>query len=141
MAGRPKGYVREERDGTLYCNACEEWLPGKQFKSRGKKFPGQKHTMCNRCLYLRYTKPLVEKKTQEIHDYQLKMGCMDCGYRAHPAALDFDHRPGEIKLFNIGEEIGNRSRQSLWEEIAKCDVVCANCHRIRTTERRSHARD
>ena len=60
---------------------------------------------------------------------------MDCGYNLHPAALEFDHVNG-VKLFNIGEQIGSYSREKLWEEIAKCDVVCANCHAIRTTTRR-----
>jgi len=59
--------------------------------------------------------------------------CTSC---AHPAALEFDHTPGTEKKFNIGEEIGNRSREALWEEIAKCDVVCANCHAIHTATRR-----
>lgn len=65
----------------------------------------------------------------------MEKGCMDCGYNAHPAALEFDHVSG-TKLFNIGEQVGKRSREKLWEEIAKCDVVCANCHNIRTAIRR-----
>lgn len=92
--------------------------------------------MCNRCMYVKYTRPLVDSKMQEIHQYQLEKGCADCGYREHPSALEFDHLPGTEKLFNIGEQIGNRSRETLWEEIAKCDVVCANCHNIRTSTRR-----
>jgi hypothetical protein len=87
-------------------------------------------------LYVKYTRPLVERKTKDIHDYQLKKGCADCGYNKHPAAMEFDHMPGTKKLFNIGEEIGNRSVESLWKEIAKCEVVCANCHAIRTATRR-----
>lgn len=58
-------------------------------------------------------------------------GCMDCGYNKHACALDFDHRPGEIKLFNVAALMSG-----VWArveaEIAKCDVVCANCHRVRT---------
>lgn len=138
MAGRPRGYIREERDGALYCNSCEDWLPKEQFKpDKNRPAALYRATMCNRCLYVKYTRPLVEQKTAEIHAYQLAKGCMDCGYNKHPAALEFDHRPGEKKLFNIGEQMGNRSRKVLWEEIAKCDVVCANCHNIRTAERRN----
>lgn len=48
--------------------------------------------------------------------------------------MDFDHRPGETKLFDIC--LGYRySRKKLDAEIAKCDVVCANCHRDRTYKR------
>jgi len=66
----------------------------------------------------------------------MEKGCMDCGYNEHPAALEFDHHVDSEKSFNIGEQIGSRSRERLWEEIAKCDVVCANCHAIRTATRR-----
>lgn len=59
---------------------------------------------------------------------------MDCGYREHPAALDFDHRdPTAKRMSSIAKHLTRR-----WEvvlaEIAKCDVVCANCHRIRTAK-------
>ena len=59
--------------------------------------------------------------------------CMDCG-RVYPACvMDFDHRKGEVKDKCVGEA-ANRgwSLDRLKREIAKCDIVCANCHRIRT---------
>jgi hypothetical protein len=63
--------------------------------------------------------------------------CQDCG-RAFPAVcMDFDHRVGEQKLFNIGESTARiKSLETMKAEIAKCDVVCSNCHRIRTAARR-----
>lgn len=60
---------------------------------------------------------------------------MDCGYNEHPAALDYDHRPDTSKCFNLGSTV-TWSIARIDEEIAKCDVVCANCHRIRTFNRR-----
>ena len=123
---------------TKICKSCKKDLPEAKFHMRSTKGrqSGTRHSMCNRCLYVRYSRPSMEKKLKKIHGYQLEKGCTDCGYNKHPAALEFDHLPGTEKLFNIGEEIGNRSVESLWTEIAKCDVVCANCHNIRTTERR-----
>jgi hypothetical protein len=53
--------------------------------------------------------------------------------------MDFDHVRGK-KLFCVGSLVvqqGVGRRQAL-EEIAKCDVVCANCHRLRTSYRRNH---
>ena len=128
--------TREERDGTLYCNSCNNWIPLEKFKDRGGRQTGQKHTMCNRCLYIKYTRPEAEKKLIVIREYKLESGCLDCGYNKHPAALEFDHRVNEAKLFNIGEKVGAYSLDKIWAEIAKCDVVCANCHAIRTEERR-----
>lgn len=62
-------------------------------------------------------------------------GCFDCGYAAHPAALDFDHLPGSEKSFCIGQ--GARYPwATVLAEMAKCEVVCSNCHRVRTAERR-----
>lgn len=122
---------------TKVCTSCSQELPIEKFKWRhySTRQRGTRQAMCNRCLYVKYTRPLIEQKTKEIHEYQMQKGCADCGYNAHPAALEFDHVNGK-KLFNIGEKIGNNSREKLWEEIAKCDVVCANCHAIRTTTRR-----
>jgi hypothetical protein len=72
---------------------------------------------------------------QEIQAVKLEAGCADCGYNAHPAALDFDHLPGTVKCFNIGPDGPSHSWHDVLLEIAKCDVVCANCHRIRSATR------
>lgn len=66
---------------------------------------------------------------------KMERGCTDCGYRAHPRALDFDHRDGALKTFNVSKIL--RSTQDwnrIQAEIDKCDVRCANCHRIRTAQ-------
>lgn len=73
-----------------------------------------------------------------ITQYKLERGCVDCGYSAHAAALDFDHMPGTAKLFSIGQTGATCARAKLLAEIAKCEVVCANCHRIRTVSRGQH---
>jgi hypothetical protein len=54
--------------------------------------------------------------------------CMDCGNEYPSVCMDFDHIRGD-KTFNISQ---CKSLKDLNEEAAKCDVVCANCHRIRT---------
>lgn len=126
------------KDILKTCKSCLKDLPESKYKFRSGngRQAGQRHSMCNRCLYVKYTRPNIERKMAKIHEYQLEKGCTDCGYNKHPSALEFDHLPGTEKLFNIGEEIGNRSVESIWSEIAKCEVVCANCHAIRTVERR-----
>lgn len=62
-------------------------------------------------------------------------GCETCGFNGHSAALDFHHRDGELKLFNIAQA-RNRGfgRASIIAEMAKCDLLCANCHRIHHAE-------
>lgn len=73
---------------------------------------------------------------EKIRDIKLIRGCMDCGYRECAAALEFDHRDSSIKKFGIAVS-SSCSWALILEEIAKCDVVCANCHRVRTVNRRA----
>lgn len=63
--------------------------------------------------------------------------CKDCGNCFPPCAMDFDHLEGSVKTNNISTMITNRvvSREKIYEEIAKCELVCANCHRVRTHNR------
>lgn len=55
--------------------------------------------------------------------------CADCGGVFPPVCMDFDHVRGE-KLCNVAK-MGTYAWSRVLEEIAKCDLVCANCHRIR----------
>jgi len=57
--------------------------------------------------------------------------CMDCGLRYPPVCLDFHHRDGTTKSFGLNIVNMYREFAVLMEEIDKCDLVCANCHRIR----------
>lgn len=63
--------------------------------------------------------------------------CSDCGGRFPHYVMDFDHLDGTTKKFSIGKR-GSRTWRSTLEEIKKCEVVCSNCHRIRTYQR-AHA--
>ena len=67
---------------------------------------------------------------------KLEKGCVDCGYRGHHVALDFDHVPGNGKVKNVSQ-LRVASLNRLMLEVEKCEVVCANCHRIRTYNRLS----
>jgi hypothetical protein len=76
-----------------------------------------------------------------VDSLKVDRGCADCGYNAHPAALDFDHLPGSAKVATIAKMIGGyvglkAALEKVQAEISKCEVVCANCHRIRTWNRR-----
>lgn len=61
-----------------------------------------------------------------IWDYKSTHPCVDCG-ESDPLVLDFDHRDGATKKFNVHAR--QVSLEILMAEIAKCDVRCANCHR------------
>lgn len=68
--------------------------------------------------------------------------CLDCGGRFPAECMDFDHRPGEGKYNTLSKLVNNgRNIDTLLKEIAKCDLVCSNCHRIRTKRRLHEAQD
>jgi hypothetical protein len=61
--------------------------------------------------------------------------CQDCGGTFPPWVMDFDHRDPHEKKFSLGAgKVLLKPRAALLEEIAKCDIVCANCHAVRTYE-------
>jgi hypothetical protein len=77
-----------------------------------------------------YNKQQFKKRLSEIKEAS---GCIDCGVKNH-IILDFDHL--KDKKYNISRMIHDGfSWPAIEKEILKCEVVCANCHRIRTYHR------
>ncbi len=64
----------------------------------------------------------------------MEHGCVDCGYAENPAALDLDHRDPSEKRATIGRMV-TYDRELLLAGLAKYDVRCVNCHRIKTTRK------
>lgn len=60
--------------------------------------------------------------------FKSRLSCSTCGF-SHPAALDFHHLPG-TKLYGINDLVSAKRFDAVYEEIKKCIVLCANCHRI-----------
>lgn len=84
-----------------------------------------------------YAANLRAERRARLNAIKLEAGCADCGYAAHPEALQFDHLPGTHKLFSVANAMSEGRPWDLIEtEISKCEVVCANCHAVRTSERR-----
>ena len=68
----------------------------------------------------------------------LKMNpCLDCGFvPVHPSQMDYGHRGS--KQYDVSFLVGKAySLEKILIEIGKCDLVCANCHRLRTVLRMS----
>lgn len=76
---------------------------------------------------------------QYIRDLKQKSPCMDCGENFPYYVMDFDHVRGK-KHANVMELISTLSKKKIDEEIAKCELVCSNCHRIRTHNRKERKR-
>lgn len=60
--------------------------------------------------------------------------CNDCGVKYPPCVMDFHHREPTTKVNTVGQLMnsGFCNMDKVLAEIAKCDLICANCHRIRT---------
>lgn len=71
----------------------------------------------------------------ELHLYKEKRGCFDCRNKFPHYVLEFDHRPEYDKIDVVYRVLRTLGPDAAWKEVAKCDVVCSNCHKIRTYTR------
>jgi hypothetical protein len=72
---------------------------------------------------------------EAIQAYKERMGCIDCANEYPHYVLEFDHLPEFKKFGQVSHVLKKYGPDKAWEEIAKCDVVCSNCHKLRTNER------
>lgn len=81
------------------------------------------------------TKAKRRELLEWIHKLKNKP-CADCSGSFHPVAMGFDHL--RDKSFDVSHMVsGAFSKKRILIEIAKCELVCANCHAIRTFNRRN----
>lgn len=77
------------------------------------------------------------KQDRRLELIKLSSGeCSDCGYSENPAAFEFDHVRGKKKAAISNMLNVLNSWETILQELEKCELVCANCHRIRTHNRR-----
>ena len=78
--------------------------------------------------------------------FKLKCGCVKCGYNDNPQSLLFNHVDPTQKSFLIAQRAHymtykntTKSKKLLKQELAKCEIVCGNCHLILTFEEKHYA--
>jgi len=99
-------------------NMCECRYCGKEVNDRGR-------TQCGSCS--------VSKRRWKVkYDLVTAKGgkCSRCGWDKHPAALQFHHTDPSSKEFNLSANTLLREKGNYEEELAKCILLCANCHAI-----------
>ena len=92
----------------------------------------------NRALHLQRTTRVNRRAREAAKSYvdQAKnRPCADCGGKFPPFVMDFDHVRGEKVADMSRFRSGRLAQARLDAELAKCEVVCANCHRRRTQMR------
>lgn len=98
-----------------------------------KHYEANKQRVKDRAIAHRKKTKVINKSF--IYDYLSKHPCVDCG-NSNPIVLEFDHVVGK-KRATISDMLRQGySLKSIQEEVAKCEVRCANCHRIITYQRR-----
>ena len=142
----------EPTETTKTCTTCGHTLPITSFHRKpGGKFGRQ--ARCRECQseYDQTRNGTPERKHRPkprnaearnyayVADYLSTHPCVDCG-ESDPIVLEFDHVRGS-KVANISEmKCKGLPLSTMIEEIAKCEVRCANCHRRVTFVRRNEQR-
>ena len=128
------------------CTKCHLEKSSADFNFRNKE-KEIRHSYCRECgknytrshykrrksLYIKRNKKTQAEKREIVLQAKTKP-CHDCGIQYPYYVMDFDHRIAAEKKFSLHRFFSYTKKQIL-EEIAKCDVVCANCHRERTYQR------
>lgn len=79
------------------------------------------------------SKQYRQERVAYIQAIKMDSGCEICGYNEHPTALEFDHIDPSTKRDKVSNLMGN-SYEVIDAEIAKCRVLCSNCHAIHTND-------
>lgn len=128
------------------CSVCQIYKNESCFAFKNKK-TGKLQSKCKECqskyhkihyesnkeVYLNRAKvnnPKYKNRNKNfINKYKAKTGCQFCAEKT-PVCLDFHHKDPEIKDWNISiMSRGANSIKTIQKEIAKCIVICSNCHR------------
>jgi hypothetical protein len=138
-------------ENTKRCQKCSETKDVKKFSKDSKQKDGLQ-TWCKACsaahskiYYQKHAKKMRKQSNsayklrkarnkQWVRNFLEKHPCVDCG-TGDVRVLEFDHCRGVKKQYVSRLVMDGYSIECIKTEIAKCDVVCANCHRIRTYER------
>jgi hypothetical protein len=79
-----------------------------------------------------FTAAQIVKNREYVNNIKSQFPCTDCKQYFFPVMLDFDHT-GNDKTRNIADMVARGcSIKTIQSEIDKCQIVCANCHRLRT---------
>ncbi len=132
------------------CARCGEWKTSEEFhNSRTGQFSYCRD--CRRAYDRRYYeergKPArlarVRARTFSARTWMasLKAGvpCSDCGGVFPVWVMHWDHLPEFEKTDAISVMVTSRTREAVLEELKKCELVCANCHVMRTVVRATRA--
>jgi len=120
------GVSNYEITGKKFCKKCKLDQPLEYFYTR--KSNGRPSGWCKACLC---KARVMRQRTLKLLAIEYKGGkCVACGYSGPPAAFDFHHLDRAEKEFKISRRSGKVLSESIKNELDKCDLLCAICHRL-----------
>lgn len=135
----------ETTDVSRLCASCTKWKPSAEFpRSRTDQFSYCRE--CRRAYDRRYyaergkSARLARRRlaidAARLWMVGLKSGipCADCAQSFPTYVMHWDHLPGFEKVDDISSMVSSRTRLVVLEELKKCQLVCANCHVLRTID-------
>ena len=112
---------------TKACTKCNRILPIDDFNWRDKQ-RGVRRSECKYC-HCEFMKKAYETKQAEVAKLKATLSCKKCGERKE-YKLDFHHKDPSKKETTVARMISNNYRiDKILDEIKKCVVLCAGCHR------------
>lgn len=104
-------------------------------KPEDQRAASKRHYQANQDKYLARNAKYRLAIRHFVQEIKENTPCKDCGIRYPYYVMDFDHLDGSLKLNDINYLASTGRISALKKEIVKCEVVCANCHRLRTYKR------
>lgn len=105
-------------------------------KAKHKEY-SRKHYEKNRQEVIQRTKTSRALELEKWYQYKATLKCAHCGF-FHIGALDFHHVDPSTKEGSVHTFVSNGKFAKAYEELKKCIVLCANCHRIYHHEKRKN---
>lgn len=100
-----------------------------------QKAASKRHYLANKARYLERNKRYRKNLSRYVNRLKEEKPCADCKKNYPYYVMDFDHLEGVDKIGIISYLCKTGRIGAMKKEILKCEVVCANCHRIRTHTR------
>lgn len=131
------------KDDLKKCTRCKEYKHESQFGFR----LGKKQVACKQCIndaqkkqysrnkiyYLDRNRDRRAANRKWYQELKSNTPCAKCGVKYPYYVMDYDHKDPTNKKHCIAHMMGH-SKKALQNEINKCELLCANCHRIKTYE-------
>lgn len=108
----------------VYCDTTSSLIYKEETQTKSQKYYKK-----NRDAVLQRTRNRLRLHTLRLNYIQRKATCSHCGIWDF-TVLEFNHMPGVNKLFNIGRtKSKSKSWAKIMNEVRKCEILCANCHK------------